>query len=49
MISKPYVTPVKETRFFTCAKALCDTEYTCRFGKRLILRKDALGVGIESW
>lgn len=48
MISKLFITQVQETRCFICAKAFYDTEYTCRLGKRLILRKDALSVGIES-
>lgn len=48
MINKLYITQVQETRCFTCAKAFHDTEYTCRLGNRLILRRDALGAGIES-
>ena len=48
MISKLYITQVQETRCFICAKAFYDTEYICRLSKRLILRRDTLGVGIES-
>lgn len=48
MISKLYITQVQETRCSICAKAFYYTEYTCRLSQRLILRRDALGVGIES-